>query len=143
MSSNGHWILAIGIVATKPEQRFIPQEDGTSVPVTVFKMAVNERRKVFGDHKGNKKDIVTWYRVTVVGNQAEGCAKYLTTGDLVHVMGRPGLSVWKNKETGEVHGYMTIQSYDVRFIRTSKEPDDERELNTIIYQPDKEESEEK
>jgi single-stranded DNA-binding protein len=136
MASNGHWIMAIGIVASVPEQRFIPQDDGTSTPVVQFKLAVNERRKIFGDRKGNKQDYVTWYRVTVLGNQVDGCYKYLSKGDLVHVMGRPGLSVWKNQNTGKAYGYITIQSYDVRFIRVSNDPDEEQDPKQILLQPD-------
>jgi single-stranded DNA-binding protein len=122
MASNGHWLTAIGVVASEPEQRFIPEKNGTSVPVTIFKMAVNEKRMVFGSKSEKKEEFVTWYRVTVVGSQSPGCYEHLHKGDTIHVLGRPGISVWKQDETGKAFGYITIQTYDVRFIELKREP---------------------
>jgi single-strand DNA-binding protein len=73
-------ISLIGNLGGKPEMRYLP--DGTAV--TNFSLATN-----FKWGKGEeRKEQVTWWRVSVFGAQAEACNTYLDKGRLVSVEGR-------------------------------------------------------
>lgn len=61
-----------------------------------------------------------WHRVTVWGNSAENCAKYLTKGSKVHVEGRIKTEKWTDKEGND--RYTTkIVAYSVLFLDSKKD----------------------
>jgi single-strand DNA-binding protein len=69
-------IIIIGNLGRDPELRFTPGGD----PVTTFSVATSRR---YGE-----KDETTWFRVSVLGKQAESCNQYLHKGSKVLVEGR-------------------------------------------------------
>ena len=73
-------LIVTGRLGGDPEMRFFP--DGK--PVTTFSIADDRK----WNSNGEKHKETTWFRVQVVGGQAEACSKYLHKGDLVGVDGR-------------------------------------------------------
>ena len=74
-------VVLVGNLGGDPELKSLE----TGAKVCNFTVATNE---VFKDKAGNKQERVEWSRVTVWGNQAESCAKYLSKGRTVVVVGR-------------------------------------------------------
>ena len=66
----------VGNLGSDPELRYLTNGN----PVTNFSVAVNDG---YGEEKR-----VTWFRVSVYGNQAEPCNQYLSKGRQVLVVGR-------------------------------------------------------
>jgi len=58
-------------------------------------VATNETWK---DKSGAKQEKTEWHRVTVWGDTAENCAKYLAKGRSVYVQGRLQTRKWQDKE---------------------------------------------
>ena len=74
-------ITIVGYLGKDPEMRYF--DDGT--PVTNFSVAAS--RKYTGAD-GQPVDETTWFRVSVVGKQAEACNTYLSKGRPVLIEGR-------------------------------------------------------
>jgi single-strand DNA-binding protein len=75
----------------------------------------------------DKEKRTEWHRVTVWGEQAESCAKYLTKGREVYVEGR--LQTRSYEKDGQKHYATDIVAHDVKFLggkpngeRTEKAP---------------------
>ena len=64
---------------------------------TIFRVAVNERRKV----EGQWQDGTEWYRCVCFGKQAEILAENGNKGDKVFVEGSMRTSSWQDRSTGE------------------------------------------
>jgi single-strand DNA-binding protein len=101
-------IVVVGNLGRDPEMRYTPQ--GTAV--CSFTVASNERRK---DKAGEQQDVVTWFRVTVWGKQAETAAKYLTKGRQVYVEGRLHVEEWTDRDGKQRHT-LEVNASDVRFL---------------------------
>lgn len=71
----------IGNLGRDPEMRFMP--DGKAV--TSFSVATSN---TYTSKSGEKMSDTTWFRVSVFGNAAEACSKFLTKGSKVFVEGR-------------------------------------------------------
>ena len=82
-------IILIGRLGSDPNMKYM--QDGT--PVTNFSLAVNRTWK---GPDGERRERVTWFRVTVWRAQAEACNQYLSKGRQVCVEGRMN----PDKETG-------------------------------------------
>ena len=82
-------IILIGRLGSDPNMKYM--QDGT--PVTNFSLAVNRTWK---GQDGERRERVTWFRVTVWRAQAEACNQYLSKGRQVCVEGRMN----PDKETG-------------------------------------------
>lgn len=82
-------VTLIGRLGRDPEMRFTPNGD----PVTNFAMATDRE---FKDKSGSLQRETTWWRITVFGNQAEACNKYLKKGKLVLVVG----NIKPDRDTG-------------------------------------------
>ena len=80
MGSVNKWI-GIGNLGADPDLKYTPSQR----PVCNLSLACNE---VFKDKAGNKQEKVEWVRVTVWGDMAENCSKYLAKGRQVYVEGR-------------------------------------------------------
>ena len=73
-------IIAVGNLGNDPEMRYT----GSGTAVTHFDLAVN---KEWTDSAGERQSRTVWMRVTVWRNLAENCAKYLSRGKRVLVVG--------------------------------------------------------
>lgn len=108
--------IIIGNLGADPEMRYFP--DGTAV--TNFSVATN--RKWTDQMSGEPVQETTWFRISVTGNQAEACSKYLAKGRQVYVEGRlrcdpatGGPKLW-TAEDGTVRASFEVQAYVVNFL---------------------------
>src|SRR4051812_40558504 len=74
-------VILIGNLGADPELKYTP----TSRPLCNLRIATTE---VFKDKSGQRQEKTEWHRVTVWGDQAENCSKYLSKGRSVYVEGR-------------------------------------------------------
>ena len=74
-------VILIGNLGADPELKYTP----TSRPLCNLRIATTE---VYKDKGGQRQEKTEWHRVTVWGDQAENCSKYLSKGRSVYVEGR-------------------------------------------------------
>jgi single-strand DNA-binding protein len=94
-------IIIIGNLGRDPELRFTPGGD----PVTTFSVATSRR---YGE-----KDETTWFRVSVLGKQAETCNQYLHKGSKVLVEGALKADAQGNPRTYERKDGTWSASYEI------------------------------
>jgi single-strand DNA-binding protein len=74
-------VILIGNLGADPELKYTP----TQRPLCNLRIATTE---VYKDKSGQRQEKTEWHRVTVWGDQAENCNKYLAKGRSVYVEGR-------------------------------------------------------
>ena len=74
-------VILIGNLGADPELKYTPSQR----PLCNLRIATTE---VFKDKSGQRQEKTEWHRVTVWGDQAENCNKYLAKGRSVYVEGR-------------------------------------------------------
>ena len=106
-------VILIGNLGADPELRYTPNGNR---PVCNLRIATTE---VYKDKSGQKKEEVEWHRITVWGDQAENCNKYLEKGRSVYVEGRLQTRSWDDKDG--VKKYSTdIVAERVKFLGSGK-----------------------
>lgn len=108
-------IILVGNLGRDPELKYTTQ--GT--PVCHFTMATNEKRK---DKSGEFQDIVTWFRVTLWGRQAETASQYLTKGRPVYIEGRLRVDEWTDKDS-KARYTLEVHATDMQFIGGARSDD--------------------
>ncbi len=101
-------ITIIGNLGRDPELRYTPQGNA----VCDFSVAVNDRKR---DKAGEWQDIVTWFKITLWGKQAENASKYLTKGRQIYVEGRLQLEEWTDRD-GNNRQTLTVQGNEIQFL---------------------------
>jgi single-strand DNA-binding protein len=84
-------VILIGNLGADPELKYTP----SNRPVCNLSLATNE---VFKDKGGQRQERTEWHRVTVWGDSAENCSKYLAKGRTVYIEGRLQTRSWDDKE---------------------------------------------
>jgi single-strand DNA-binding protein len=84
-------VILLGNLGADPELKYTP----SGRPVCNLRLATNE---VFKDAQGQRQERTEWHRVTVWGNQAENCGKYLKKGGSVYLEGRLQTRQWDDKD---------------------------------------------
>ena len=74
-------VILVGNLGADPELKYTP----SSRPLCNLRIATTE---VYKDKSGQRQEKTEWHRVTVWGDQAENCNKYLAKGRSVYVEGR-------------------------------------------------------
>ena len=74
-------VILIGNLGADPELKYTP----SSRALCNLRIATTE---VFKDKAGVKQERTEWHRVTVWGDQAENCSKYLAKGRSVYIEGK-------------------------------------------------------
>jgi len=74
-------VILIGNLGADPELKYTP----SSRPLCNLRIATTD---VFKDKSGQRQEKTEWHRVTVWGDTAENCNKYLAKGRSVYVEGR-------------------------------------------------------
>ncbi len=74
-------VIIVGNLGADPELKYTP----SSKAVCNMRVATAE---VWKDKSGAKQEKTEWHRVTVWGDMAENCSKYLAKGRSVYVEGR-------------------------------------------------------
>lgn len=109
-------IVIIGNLGRDPEMRYT--ESGQ--PVTNMSVATNRK---YTNSAGEEINLVTWFRVTAWGKQAEACNEYLAKGKQVYVEGRliadenGNPRTWSG-EDGKQYTSFEINAYAVHFLGT-------------------------
>jgi single-strand DNA-binding protein len=74
-------VILVGNLGADPELKYTP----SSRALCNLRIATTE---VYKDKGGQKQEKTEWHRVTVWGDQAENCSKYLAKGRSVYIEGR-------------------------------------------------------
>ncbi|MBS1793962.1 MAG: single-stranded DNA-binding protein [Acidobacteria bacterium] len=101
-------ITIIGNLGRDPELRYTPQGNA----VCDFSVAVNDRKR---DKAGEWQDIVTWFKITLWGKQAETASKYLTKGRQIYIEGRLQLEEWTDRD-GNNRYTLAVQGSEIQFL---------------------------
>jgi single-strand DNA-binding protein len=128
-------VIETGNLTRDPELRTTPN----GMVIAQLGLAVNEREK--DQTSGEWKDRASFFDVTVFGNQAESCGKYLSKGSPVAVDGRLRQERWKNNK-GENRSRVVIIAQAVQFLggktdnaQSSDTPPDRTGLNGQSPEP--------
>ena len=108
-------VILIGNLGKKPELR----HTNSGLAVTTLGVATSERRK---GADGQYNSQTEWHNVTVFGNQAENCSKFLDKGRQVYVEGRIQTRKWQDKD-GNDRKSVDIVANDVRFLSSKGNAD--------------------
>lgn len=84
-------VIISGNIGQEPELR----STASGMPVLVFGVAVNDRRK---DSSGEWTDYVNWISCTMFGARAERVSRFLDKGSKVAVEGKLHYSQWETKD---------------------------------------------
>src|SRR3954469_21899547 len=74
-------VILVGNLGADPELKYTP----SSRPVCNLRIATKE---VYKDKGGQRQEKTEWHRITVWGDMAENCDKYLKKGRSVYVEGK-------------------------------------------------------
>jgi single-strand DNA-binding protein len=74
-------VILVGNLGADPELKYTP----SNRPLCNLRIATTD---VFKDKSGQRQERTEWHRVTVWGDTAENCNKYLAKGRSVYVEGR-------------------------------------------------------
>lgn len=88
---NVNKIILVGNLGADPELKRTPNQRA----FCHLSVATNH---VFKDQSGHRQQKTEWHRVTVWGETAEHCARFLTKGRTVFIEGRLETRSWEDKE---------------------------------------------
>jgi single-strand DNA-binding protein len=100
-------VILIGNLGADPELKYTPSQR----PLCNLRIATTE---VYKDKAGQRQEKTEWHRVTVWGEQAENCNKYLAKGRSVYVEGR--LQTRSYDKDGQKHYATDIVADRVVFL---------------------------
>lgn len=117
-------LTIIGNLTRDPELRTTP----SGINVCSFDVAVNRRKT-----QGNQPE-ADFFRVTAWRALGENCAKYLSKGRKVCVIGSVELSV-REAQNGKTYASMEVTADDVEFLSPKDEKVDQQSGMQVV-QPD-------
>src|SRR5579872_4313782 len=100
-------VILIGNLGADPELKYTP----SSRPLCNLRVATTE---VFKDKSGQRQERTEWHRVTVWGDQAENCSKYLAKGRSVYIEGK--LQTRSYEKEGQKHYATDVVADRVVFL---------------------------
>src|SRR5438045_2332719 len=100
-------VILVGNLGADPELKYTP----SSRALCNLRIATTE---VFKDKGGQRQEKTEWHRVTVWGDQAENCSKYLAKGRSVYVEGR--LQTRSYDKDGQKHYATDVVATQVVFL---------------------------
>jgi single-strand DNA-binding protein len=100
-------VILIGNLGADPELKYTPSQR----PLCNLRIATTD---VYKDKAGQRQEKTEWHRVTVWGDQAENCNKYLAKGRSVYVEGR--LQTRSYDKDGQKHYATDIVADRVVFL---------------------------
>ena len=84
-------VIIVGNLGADPELKYTPSNRA----LCNLRIATTE---VYKNREGQRQENTEWHRVTVWGDQAEYCSKYLQKGRQVYVEGRLQTRSWDDKD---------------------------------------------
>jgi len=124
VSASVNRVILIGNLGADPELKYTPNG---ARPVCSLRIATSE---VWKDKSGQKQEKVEWHRVTVWGDQAEHCSKYLAKGRSVYVEGRLETRSWDDKD-GSKRYSTEVVAERVKFLGGGKDKPAEPFAGTV------------
>jgi single-strand DNA-binding protein len=109
-------VTIVGRLTRDPEMK---STSGGNLSICELGVAVNGRRK---DAQGEWQDDANFFDVTVFGNQADNCERYLAKGRPVAISGRLDWQSWEDKNGGGKRSKVVIIANTVQFL--GSKPDD-------------------
>src|ERR1700750_1664729 len=100
-------VILIGNLGADPELKYTP----SNRPLCNLRIATTE---VFKDKSGQRQEKTEWHRVTVWGETAENCNKYLAKGRSVYIEGR--LQTRSYDKDGQKHYATDVVADKVVFL---------------------------
>ena len=100
-------VILIGNLGADPELKYTP----SSRALCNLRVATTE---VFKDKSGQRQERTEWHRVTVWGEQAENCSKYLSKGRSVYIEGK--LQTRSYEKEGQKHYATDVVADRVVFL---------------------------
>ena len=100
-------VILIGNLGADPELKYTP----SSRALCNLRVATTE---VFKDKAGTRQERTEWHRVTVWGDQAENCSKYLAKGRSVYIEGK--LQTRSYEKEGQKHYATDVVADRVVFL---------------------------
>jgi single-strand DNA-binding protein len=100
-------VILIGSLGADPELKYTP----SSRALCNLRVATTE---VFKDKAGTRQERTEWHRVTVWGDQAENCSKYLAKGRSVYIEGK--LQTRSYEKEGQKHYATDVVADRVVFL---------------------------
>lgn len=102
-------ITLVGYVGNEPTMRYTQDGD----PVTHFNLAINSR---YTHTDTDTVDETVWFRITTWRRQAEICAEYVHTGQLVLVVGDiKSPHTWIDQD-GQAQVTLQVTAHTVKFL---------------------------
>lgn len=77
-----------------------------------FAIAISEKVK----KNGKYVDKPVFVNINVWGKSAENCAKFLSKGNKVAIVGKLNFSQWDDKETGAKRSKLDVMAFNVQFL---------------------------
>ncbi len=109
MARDLNQVIIIGRLTKNPEIKYTT----TGLPVAKFSIANNGGLVGQGN---DKKEIVNFFDVTVWGNHAVNCEKYLKKGSMVAIDGHLRQNKWVDQATGKNQYKIEIVANGVQFL---------------------------
>lgn len=100
-------VILVGNLGADPELKYTP----SSRAVVNMSIATTEH---FKDKGGQRQEKTEWHRITVWGDTAENCAKYLAKGRSVYIEGRLQTRSWE--KDGQKHYATDVVADRVVFL---------------------------
>lgn len=116
MSTSYQQIILIGNLGNDPESRKTPN----GATVTSFRLAVN---KQWASADGEKREKVTWFKVTAWQKTAEIAANYLSKGRQVMVIGEVEEASTYTNKAGEAAATIEITAKEIKFLGGGQQDD--------------------
>lgn len=114
-------LTIIGCLCQNPELRTTTSGKN----VCNFSVAVNRRNRVEGQPEAD------FFRVSVWNQMGEACAKYLTKGKKVCVIGSVSVRTYQT-QNGETRANMEVMAQDVEFLSSKQENVDKQSGMTKV-----------
>lgn len=100
-------VILIGNLGADPELKYTP----SNRPVCNLRIATTD---VYKDKSGTKQEKTEWHRITVWGDSAENCHKYLAKGRSVYIEGK--LETRSYDKDGQKHYATSVVADRVVFL---------------------------
>ena len=107
-------LTIIGNLTKDPELR----TTSSGVNVCGFTVAVNRKKTANNQDPGTD-----YFNVSVWRERGDNCAKYLTKGSKVCVVGEVSLRTWDNAETGKHGASLEVNAQEVEFLNSRNASD--------------------
>jgi single-strand DNA-binding protein len=127
MSNDLNSVFLIGRLTRDPEIKYT----NSGTPVTKFSIASGESYT----KDGQKVENTNYFDITVWGNQAGSCEKYLKKGSQVAVNGKLKQERWQDQASGQTRSKVGITANSVQFLSSGGQQQSQQTQQQYTQQP--------